>query len=358
MANDFALIPCEVCGNLFTIDEYMSHASTHQVKYDYNQGDMYGPEQGGHGPLPKPPSYTHQNQQTVTPDYNTGDMYGGSTANKDSNGDSKQDDNSMDDEKKNAIQDLNEQSANALRDTGCCIIKQGVRKDLAQNALRLINHSLSKAPDLIATDEYRKHNDMLDLFNESAAFSLCQNILGLSNVLIPKTADIKLSFPAPLDDAPPQTESVSSMSKWTMDGLDDEKSECVAPYSLAMRMVLSAQKFKYFKASHVTVFEMMRKDGMQAFMQHNQKETERKELDAEKNTLEAVEVDTGDIVIYHPFLCVPVDERNETENIEYRVEFKVNHKNFNAEVAAKRAQHLWLGYEQLKDALNGEVLKI
>eukprot|EP01083_Nonionella_stella_P216934 779187_1 len=95
MANDYALIPCEICNNSFTIDEYMTHAASHQQPTDYNTGNMYGPMEGGQGPLPRPKDYkSPAPQSTITIedyailpdgtkyDYNNGDMYGAKTESK------------------------------------------------------------------------------------------------------------------------------------------------------------------------------------------------------------------------------------------------------------------------------------
>eukprot|EP01083_Nonionella_stella_P267246 902964_1 len=117
----------------------------------------------------------------------------------------------MDDEKKNEIKGISQSDANSFRDIGCVVIKNAVRKDLIQNALRVINNALPNGAQCFTRDEYTKHNDILDLFNESAAFSLCQNVLGLSNVMIPKVAEIKLIFPDKVSTNEPET-------TWNMDG--------------------------------------------------------------------------------------------------------------------------------------------
>merc|ERR1719419_259882 len=103
--------------------------------------------------------------------------------------------NPMDDEKKNEIQDISEEAANSLRDIGCVVIRNGVRNDLTAAALRVINNALSQGPSCLSGPQYAENFDILDLWNESAAYSLCQNVFGLKNVAVPSVADIRLIFP-------------------------------------------------------------------------------------------------------------------------------------------------------------------
>ena len=380
MSHDVVLIPCEICNKSVAFEDYQTHQAQHAAEATsaaYDRGNMYGqgpiapvdPLAGGIGPMPRPKGWQdpHPNSQItmedyivenvegtnipnpVQYDYNQGSMYGKSG---DKNTDSKEE--NKDDEKMHEIQDLSEKSADLLRDNGCCIIKNGVRKDLISNALRIINNALRSGPHILSTEEYTKNNNILDLFNESAAFSLAQNVLGLTNVIIPKSAEIKLVFPE--KEEMDQKDMESLELNWKVEGLGEGE---LAPFTLGMRMILSKQKFKYFKGSHQMVFNMIKEIGMESFIELNKDAKDRKEFeDKEKNELENIEVNKGDIIIYHPFLCQLLEDKNDTENIEYFVDFRVNHKNFNESVGKKRAEHLWLGYEQLNDTLNGEELKI
>ena len=347
---EFAVIPCEICNNLFTIDEYMTHAATHQQQ-SYSTGNMYGP-------MNKPPDYeTPTNNAPGTNDgytisadgiinYNEGNMYGTKTKSEVKSNDT------MDDEKKNEIQTLSIKDANSLRDNGCVIIKNGIRKDLVKNALQLINNALPKGLKCLRDETYTKHDIILDLFNESAAFSLCQNTLGLSNVIIPKCAEIKLLFPRlPVIEEKEMIED----ENWHIDGLDDG---VFAPYSLGMRMVLSDQCFRFYKATHYAVFDAMQKNGMKEFIKENELKENRQKWKKEGNELCEWKVSKGDIILFHPFLCLAMSVENDTENIDYCVDFRIRHRNFSQQIGEQRANHLWLGYEQLEEALINEKLII
>ena len=375
MANDWALIPCEICNKLFPIDQYVTHTATHDP---YNSGSMYptskpvDPSVGGVGPMNKPPGYKdpHPNSQITIDDYTTknttpkdlgyqvlpngdvsyneGDMYGGTT-------DKKTDDN-KDDEKANEIQDIKEKSAASIRDNGCCVIPNGMRKDLISNSLRIINNALQNGKDVLKQDEYTKNREIMDLFSDSAAYSLAQNVVGLTNVVTPKIANIQLLFPE--KQAMDEKDMEEMEMNWKIDGLDKGQ---LAPFTLGMRMVLTQQKFRFYKGSHKVIHQQLKEMGMEKFIEMNKNSKDRQMLEDEEKQqykLEVVEVNKGDIVLYHPFLCMPLVEKNDTENIDYYVEFKVNHKDFNDKVGKRRCEHLWLGYEKLNDALLGEVLKI
>ena len=151
---------------------------------------------------------------------------------------------------------------------------------------------------------------------------MAQNVLGLTNVIIPKSAEIRLIFPE--KEQMDQKEMESLELNWKIEGLGEG---ILAPYTLGMRMILSQQKFKYYKGSHQMVYNMMKEIGMESFIELNKDAKDRKQFeDKEKNELENIEVNKGDIIIYHPFLCQPLDDKNDTENIEYFVDFRVNHK--------------------------------
>merc|ERR1712039_26391 len=81
--------------------------------------------------------YTIANDGSIS--HNEGNMYGSMT--KTNTFDDSKSNSTMDDEKKNEIQSISIQNANQLRDIGCVIIKNGIRKDLISNALKLINNA-------------------------------------------------------------------------------------------------------------------------------------------------------------------------------------------------------------------------
>ena len=381
MASDETLIPCDRCSKFVSFSDYEAHSKTHEsealdANTLYNDGNMYS--QPSIGPLPKPSGYKdphpdsvvtnddYNNSAYVEYDYGDGNMYGGSKEEESkggssfspksgakSNDDSKSN-NVLDDEKKNEIQDITEDAGNCLRDNGCVIIKNGVRNDLSKTALQIINNALAEGPSCLLEAEYRKNDDILDLWNESAAFSLSQNVLGLTNVVIPTMADIQLIFP----EKPSDNDEETKATEWTIDGLDALDEDELAPYTVGMRVVLSKQSFTFYKGTHLAVFAMLQKEGINGFMEKNQTVNDRKPWNIESNPMMKWEVERGDIILYHPYLCVPADIRNVTENIDYFVDFKVKHKKFSSEVARRRAQHLWLGYEKLVYALNGEQLTI
>ena len=196
---------------------------------------------------------------------------------------------------------------------------KGVRQEVTRQALWRINHALAQGTDAVKAAAVARHGDVMDLYADSAAYSLCQNVLGMSNVRSPSCGRIRVAFPAE-----------RSVSEFAAVRVDDE----AAAFSLGVRVALSAQLFRFYDASHCPA-----KD------------------DKERVVVEWA-VQRGDVVLFHPLLCLAGEAASATEHIEYSVDFCVRHAKWDKQVALRRAEHLWIGFEKMASALHGEMLKI
>eukprot|EP01083_Nonionella_stella_P178945 633747_1 len=244
-----------------------------------------------------------------------------------------------------------------LRDTGCIVIKNGVDKSLIERALRKINYTLSTETRL-GDIELCQSAEFINLFTQSDAFAVCQSILGEGNVKIKdERCEIALTFPEHPDYIPAEEKDwAMDEHDWCIDGMRD--TECHLPqYSLLCGVALSAQQlpfsgqFVYWPGTHHEVQKKMKQFGLNKWRSMNLREISR-----EKWNVKAMEcnVDIGDIVIVHPLLCHKVGV-NFSMNIAYNLCYKIQHKDF-YKMDKERMDHLWMGYEGLRDVLDDFVV--
>merc|ERR1712013_168824 len=163
--------------------------------------------------------------------YDAGNMYGSPnpSQNKPSDNTSAISSSTKDDEKKLEIQDLSNTAAQSLRDHGAVVMPKCARTDLTRQALWRINNALAKGTDALKSMELRCDGDIMDLYADSAAYSLSQNVLGLKNVRSPNSAQIRVAFP--------DSTTVSPFTAMRVD-------ESATAFSPGVRVALSAQTFR------------------------------------------------------------------------------------------------------------------
>eukprot|EP01084_Bolivina_argentea_P157743 274873_1 len=234
---------------------------------------------------------------------------------------------------------LTKQDKLAFRDIGCVVIKNGVAPDIIEKTLRKINYSIGKGIHLETlaphtqqpafNNEFLKSPEMMNLFTQSNAYSLCQDLFGVQDGVIIKNnrCHAALRYPEHPDSIPMnKSEYKEDEHNWHIDGIQNKnlpQFNVLCGIALSKQQIPFCGQFTIWPGTHYEMQRILMQYGYDVWWEKNHKPKGRriwKDIEYSQ-----CNVDIGDIILCHPLLCHKGGTNysmNTRYNIYYRIERK------------------------------------